>query len=85
VAVRDVFFMAMCSANHCTPPPMFTAAESGNLDLIRSLFADGHSVNMINMDLMTPLHVASHSGHAHCIQGLLQLGANVRRINSIIG
>jgi len=56
---------------------MLSAAQAGDVDLLRQLLDSGHSINETNFDCVTPLHEACLAGRLECVQFLLLCGANV--------
>jgi len=56
---------------------MLSAAQAGDVVLLRQLLDNGHSINETNYDCVTPLHEACLAGRLECIQFLLVYGANV--------
>ena len=57
---------------------MLSAAQAGDVTLLRQLLDNGHSINETNFDCVTPLHEACLAGRLECVQFLLLSGANVR-------
>jgi len=56
---------------------MLSAAQAGDVVLLRQLLDSGHSINETNFDCVTPLHEACLAGRLECVNFLLLTGANV--------
>ena len=56
---------------------MLSAAQAGDVVLLRQLLNSGHSINETNYDCVTPLHEACLAGRLECVQFLMLCGANV--------
>ena len=56
---------------------MLSAAQAGDVVLLRQLLDNGHFINETNYDCVTPLHEACLAGHLECVRFLLLYGANV--------
>ncbi|XP_016407919.1 ankyrin repeat and SOCS box protein 5-like isoform X2 [Sinocyclocheilus rhinocerous] len=53
------------------------AASQGRLLALKTLIAQGHSVNMLTIDHVSPLHEACIGSHVACARALIDAGANV--------
>lgn len=53
------------------------AASQGRLLALKTLIAQGHSVNVLTIDHVSPLHEACIGGHVNCARALIDAGANV--------
>lgn len=62
-----------CRGNTC----LHYAAASGCQDTIAALLGAGLSVDVINTDHVTPLHVATYHGRLDAVEQLLKSGADV--------
>ena len=66
-------------------PALLTAAETGNLDLVRQLLECGASLEVTNVDSLTPLQIATNRGFHdirkelmdHEQANLTELGMNI--------
>jgi hypothetical protein len=56
------------------------AADDGNLAAVRSLLAEGASVN-VETDGETPLAEAAHGGHLEIVRALLDAGADINAVD----
>uniref|UniRef100_A0A8C2CPS1 Aspartylglucosaminidase n=1 Tax=Cyprinus carpio TaxID=7962 RepID=A0A8C2CPS1_CYPCA len=52
------------------------AASQGRLLALRTLIAQGHSVNVLTIDHVSPLHEACIGSHVACARALIDAGAN---------
>ncbi|XP_042626114.1 ankyrin repeat and SOCS box protein 5-like isoform X2 [Cyprinus carpio] len=53
------------------------AASQGRLLALKTLIAQGHSVNVLTIDHISPLHEACIGSHVACARALIDAGANV--------
>ncbi|TRY89038.1 hypothetical protein DNTS_022160 [Danionella cerebrum] len=53
------------------------AASQGRLLALKTLIAQGHSVNVLTIDHISPLHEACTGNHVACARALIDAGANV--------
>ncbi|XP_050983936.1 ankyrin repeat and SOCS box protein 5 isoform X2 [Labeo rohita] len=53
------------------------AASQGRLLALKTLIAQGHSVNVLTIDHVSPLHEACIGNHVACARVLIDAGANV--------
>ncbi|XP_043112386.1 ankyrin repeat and SOCS box protein 5 isoform X5 [Puntigrus tetrazona] len=53
------------------------AASQGRLLALKTLIAQGHSVNVLTIDHVSPLHEACIGSHVACARALIDAGANV--------
>ena len=66
-----------------TPPPLFVAAECGDIETLRTLLSGQQTfagivkcnANPIDGDGFTPVMVAAACGHEECVAALLEAGA----------
>lgn len=56
---------------------LFSAAKSGDTEVLRRLIAAGASPNSANDEGQTPLHIAAFEGHLGAVQALIDSGADV--------
>ena len=54
-----------------TQPALLTAAETGNLELVRQLLECGASLEVTNVDRLTPLQIATNRGFSDIRQELM--------------
>lgn len=66
-----------CVNYFCSVTSLINAAHQGDIDLLRRLLAEGHTVNESNFDSVTALHEACLAGQVETVEFLLQQGANV--------
>ncbi|KAL7886287.1 hypothetical protein AOLI_G00065820 [Acnodon oligacanthus] len=64
--------------------PLHDAASQGRLLVLKTLIAQGHSVNALTIDHVSPLHEACIGNHVSCARMLIDAGANVN-VTSIDG
>ncbi|XP_038049014.1 ankyrin repeat domain-containing protein 49-like [Patiria miniata] len=64
------------------PMNLATAAASGNINLVRSLVAQGADVNQRSSDGFTPLCNAAFWGYSDIVEYLLRHGGDVNQSNS---
>ncbi|XP_017548869.1 ankyrin repeat and SOCS box protein 5 isoform X2 [Pygocentrus nattereri] len=64
--------------------PLHDAASQGRLLALKTLIAQGHSVNALTIDHVSPLHEACIGNHVSCARMLIDAGANVN-VTSIDG
>ncbi|XP_026869988.2 ankyrin repeat and SOCS box protein 5 isoform X2 [Electrophorus electricus] len=57
--------------------PLHDAASHGRLLALKTLIAQGHSVNVLTVDHVSPLHEACIGSHVACARALIDAGANV--------
>ncbi|XP_036425176.1 ankyrin repeat and SOCS box protein 5 isoform X2 [Colossoma macropomum] len=57
--------------------PLHDAASQGRLLALKTLIAQGHSVNALTVDHVSPLHEACIGNHVSCARTLIDSGANV--------
>ncbi|XP_067313542.1 ankyrin repeat and SOCS box protein 5 isoform X2 [Pseudorasbora parva] len=57
--------------------PLHDAASQGRLLALKTLIAQGHSVNVLTIDHISPLHEACIGSHVACARTLIDAGANV--------
>ncbi|XP_052005389.1 ankyrin repeat and SOCS box protein 5-like isoform X2 [Xyrauchen texanus] len=57
--------------------PLHDAASQGRLLALKTLIAQGHSVNVLTIDHISPLHEACIGSHVACTRALIDAGANV--------
>lgn len=57
--------------------PLFLAAQSGHVSVVRELLAHGAEKERINRLGRTPLHTAIDNGHLKVVRALLDAGANL--------
>lgn len=57
--------------------PVHDAASQGRLLALKTLIAQGHSVNVLTVDHISPLHEACVGNHVACARALIDAGANV--------
>ncbi|KAA0709469.1 Ankyrin repeat and SOCS box protein 5 [Triplophysa tibetana] len=57
--------------------PLHDAASQGRLLALKTLIAQGHSVNVLTIDHISPLHEACIGSHLACARALIDAGANV--------
>ncbi|XP_012689754.1 ankyrin repeat and SOCS box protein 5 isoform X2 [Clupea harengus] len=57
--------------------PLHDAAYQGRLLSLKTLIAQGHSVNALTIDHVSPLHEACVGNHVACARALIDAGANV--------
>jgi len=56
---------------------LLSASSDGNVDVVRELLDSGVSVNLVNCDRRTALHVAASDGHVAVVQALLAQKADI--------
>ncbi len=61
--------------------PLYCAAASGNLDIIKDLLKRGSGVEGHEKDSESPLSIAAATGHLDVVEELLERGANVNASN----
>jgi ankyrin repeat protein len=59
--------------------PLYTAAQNGQVEVIKMLVSLGANVNAPNNLGATPVYVAAGNGHAHVIEALAELGADLHK------
>uniref|UniRef100_A0A3Q2QEK4 Ankyrin repeat and SOCS box containing 5a n=1 Tax=Fundulus heteroclitus TaxID=8078 RepID=A0A3Q2QEK4_FUNHE len=59
--------------------PLHDAASQGRLLALRTLILQGHNVNVLTIDHVTPLHEACLADHVACARALIDAGANVSK------
>jgi ankyrin repeat protein len=57
--------------------PLFMAAQTNRLEVVKLLIAAGADVNMVRVDGKFPFHIAAQNGHADVVELLIAAGANV--------
>uniref|UniRef100_A0AAR2KTA0 SOCS box domain-containing protein n=1 Tax=Pygocentrus nattereri TaxID=42514 RepID=A0AAR2KTA0_PYGNA len=60
--------------------PLHDAASQGRLLALKTLIAQGHSVNALTIDHVSPLHEACIGNHVSCARMLIDAGANRGRL-----
>uniref|UniRef100_A0A8C6TKC3 Ankyrin repeat and SOCS box containing 5a n=1 Tax=Neogobius melanostomus TaxID=47308 RepID=A0A8C6TKC3_9GOBI len=63
--------------------PLHDAASQGRLLAVRTLIVQGHNVNVLTIDHVTPLHEACLGNHVACARALIEAGANVQKGRSL--
>jgi len=63
-------------------PPIYEAAERGDLDKVKAFIEEGTDVNVKSNNGSTPLYLAAYGGHMDVVELLIAKGADVNASNN---
>uniref|UniRef100_A0A8C7PPN7 Ankyrin repeat and SOCS box containing 5a n=1 Tax=Oncorhynchus mykiss TaxID=8022 RepID=A0A8C7PPN7_ONCMY len=79
ILVKDTVTFVFAAGSWADRSPLHDAACQGRLLALRNLILQGHNVNVVTIDHVSPLHVACLGDHVACARALIAAGANVSR------
>eukprot|EP00899_Mesostigma_viride_P024817 jgi/Mesvir1/551/Mv11404-RA.1 len=80
---QETYRCAALTTGSPPPPPLFLAARTGRLDVVKHFVLFGVDLNERDKKGDTVLHIAVEYGHTEVVRFLLEAGANVKATRSI--